>query len=238
MEKIKEKQRHQLEDENRRKLTQEGWTFEQIDSFMHSRANDLFQSGSFNQPLQFEDQAKPYYLWLCYYFVKDPRFIELSQKMGVENPSFSKGIYLGGNVGVGKTTLMKLFQRNRRQVFTVQNAKAIADLFESQGQETMEQFVECPELPENDSRNFYHRVMGLCIDDIGTETIKIHFGNKKNVIGDLIEKRYAKGNTGPLLHLTTNLTGDQVKSFYGERVASRIRECMNCVDYMGEDRRK
>jgi hypothetical protein len=235
---LQEKLREQRAAENRRLLTKVDWTFEQVDAYAHQRAELLFQSGNLDQPFQFDDQAKPYYLWFCYYFSKDPRFLDLSQRLGVEHPSFDKGLYMGGNVGVGKTTLMRLFQRNRRQVFTVQNAKAIADMFEVQGQESMSQFVECPELPSNDVENFYQSTMGLCIDDMGTETLKIHYGNKKNVIGDLVELRYSKGNIGTLLHITTNLTGDQLSNFYGVRVASRLRQCMNVIDFMGEDRRK
>lgn len=235
---IKSQQRDQREAENRRLLTQQDWSFEQIDSFVHQRAAQLYGDRLLDQPFRFDDQVKPYYHWLCYYFAKDPRFMELSSRLGVENPSFDKGILLGGNVGVGKTTLMRLFQRNRRQVYTIQNAKAIADLFEAKGEESMGQFIESPKLPVNDVENFYHTNMGLCIDDLGTETLKNHYGNKKNVIGDVIELRYDKGNAGTLLHLTTNLTGDQVLGFYGQRVSSRIRQCLNVVDFLGQDRRK
>jgi len=69
--------------------------------------------------------------------------------------------------------------------------------------------------------------MGMCIDDLGTEDIKNHYGNKKNVIGDLIELKYAKKTTGIYLHGTTNLTAEQLKDFYGSRVTSRMREIFN-----------
>lgn len=230
---LKQQEISRRAEENRKFLTGMMWTAKQTEEFMRYRATKLF-----NEKFDFDGQTSLYFQLLVAYFSMDFKFFVLAKQMDIDNPSFNKGLYIGGNFGVGKTWLLKLFQRNQRQVYTVQNAKAIADLFETEGESAMTQFSESPLLPANDVENFYHKKMGLCIDDLGTEQIKNHFGNKKNVIGDLIELRYANENTGPLLHVTTNLTGDQLKEFYGPRVASRFRETMNIIDFIGEDRRK
>lgn len=230
---IELEQKEQRAAENRKFLTQSQWTTDQTEGFMRYRAGQIFE-GKFG----FDGQVSIYFKLFCYYFSRDEQFISLAGNMGVPNPSLDKGLYVGGNFGVGKTWLMRLFQRNQRQVYTVQNAKAIADLFERDGDESIKQFIESPSLPSNDVSNFFHKVMGLCIDDMGTEDIKNHYGNKKNVIGDLIELRYSRNQTGQLLHITTNLTGQQMSDFYGGRVASRLRECMNIIDFVGSDLRK
>lgn len=218
---------------NRQLFTVKGWAWDVTEHFMRMRAVKLF-----NGQFKFDGQSSIYFQLLVFYFSRHEQFYALAKNLDIGNASLDKGLFLAGNFGVGKTWLMKLFQRNNRQVFTVQNAKAIADMFESDGEEAIKKFKESPLLPSNDVENFYHSRMGLCIDDLGTEQIKNHYGNKKNVIGDLIELRYASDNTGDLLHLTTNLTGTQLSDFYGGRVASRLRETMNVIDFVGSDLRR
>lgn len=230
---LEEQARREQADKNRKLFTENIWNWDTCEHFIRLRATNMFH-GKF----KFDEQVANYFNLLIRYFSKDEYFFTLAREMGIKNPSLDKGLYIGGNFGVGKTWLMRLFQRNQRQVFTLQNAKAIADLFEKDGEEAMSQFSESPILPSNDVDNFYHTRMGLCIDDLGTEQIKNHYGNKKNVVGDLIEFRYAKGQVGTLFHVTTNLTGDQLTAYYGGRVASRLRECMNIIDFIGEDLRK
>jgi hypothetical protein len=223
----------EIEAANRKYLTQTQWTYKQTDSYMRYRADNMFE-GKF----VIDDSNQVIFLLLCLYFSADDQFLSLGESLGVKNPSLDKGILLGGVIGTGKTWLMRLFGKNQRQVFAVKTAKSIADTFQNEGENSLQQFLTCPQLPVNDSSNFFHSKMALCIDDIGTEELKNHYGNRKNVIGDLIELRYANGNTGTLLHLTTNLTMDQVKEFYGERVGSRLRETMNVIELKGKDRRK
>lgn len=230
---MEEEAKRVVVEKNRKLFTENIWSWDTCESYIRIRAIKLF-GGKF----KFDGQSAIYFNLLIRYFSKDEMFFTLAKELGIDNPSFDKGLYIGGNFGVGKTWLMKLFQRNQRQVYTLQNAKTIADLFESEGEDAIKQFSESPLLPSNDVDNFFHSKMGLCIDDLGTEQVKNHYGNRKNVIGDLIEMRYAKGHIGPLFHMTTNLTGDQLTSFYGGRVASRLRECMNIIDFMGDDLRK
>ena len=89
---------------------------------------------------------------------------------------------------------------------------------------------------------------GLCLDDIGTEDVKVNYGNRKSVIGDIIEQRYSiiekledpdniKNNCGDLLHATTNLSSPQLVEYYGGRVTSRMREIFNFIELPGNDRR-
>lgn len=228
VQKIKE-----IEANNRKLYTGNQWTHKQTDSYIRYRAVDLFE-GKF----KVDSENEVIFNLLCLYFSNDLGFISLAEFLGVKNPSLDKGLLLGGMIGVGKTWMMRLFGKNQRQVFIVKTAKSIADMFQAEGEGSLQNLVHCPKLPVNDVQNFYHSKMGLCIDDIGTEELKNHYGNRKNVIGDLIELRYANNNIGALMHLTTNLTMLQVKEFYGDRVGSRLRETMNIIELKGEDRRK
>ena len=227
-EKIKQK-----EAENRKLFIETAWSMKQTASYAEYRATQIF-----DKKFEIDKNNSDVYFLLCAYFSRHAEFFNIAGYMGVENASLEKGLLLAGSFGTGKTWMMKLFSRNQRQVFAVQNAKAIADIFEATGEESIQQFVTCPSLPANDIENFCHSRMGICIDDLGTEGLKIHYGNKKNVIGDLIELRYSTGNIGSVFHATTNLTSEQLKEFYGGRVTSRLREIMNIVELKGDDRRK
>ena len=229
-----------VEAENRKFLTGHQWGYKQTDSFMRYRSESLFE-GKF----KIDAANEMIYNLLCMYFSKDIGFLSLAEHLGVKNPSLDKGLLLGGMIGVGKTWMMQLFSKNQRQVFSVRAATLIADNFMNQskedhdkGKDPLQGFYTPAKLPVNDANNFYHEYLGLCLDDIGTEEVKNHYGNRKNVIGDLIEQRYALGNVGLMLHMTTNLTMPQVKEFYGDRVGSRLRETMNIIELKGEDRRK
>ena len=231
--KLREEKLKELADNNRKFLTETQWSFSQTKDYMKYRASDIFL-GEFI----LDEENEALFNMLCYYFSNDPLFIISANVFKIKNPSLSKGIMLAGNFGTGKTWLMKLFSKNQRQVFHIRNAKTIANVFEKDGEEVSKEFENKIKNPSNDSNSFFHQYAGLCIDDIGTEDVKNHYGNKKNVIGDLIETRYSKGNTGVFLHATSNLSGQQLKDFYGERVTSRVREIFNLIEVPGNDRRK
>lgn len=76
------------------------------------------------------------------------------------------------------------------------------------------------------------------MEDIGAEDVKNNFGNKTNVIGDILEARYVNNLLGIWFHGTTNMTTAQFGEFYGGRVTSRLREKTNFIELRGPDRRK
>lgn len=223
----------EIEANNRKFLTQSQWSYDQTISYANYKAAQIF-----NGKFLLDENNKIIFRLLGLYFSNDKDFYGLAGAMNIENPSLDKGILLAGSIGTGKTWMMKIFSKNQKQVFAIQTAKVISELFGKDGEEGMHQFTICPQLPANDATNFFHSKLGLCVDDLGTEEIKIHFGNRKNVVGDLIELRYSNKNTGITFHATTNLTGAQLKEFYGDRVTSRLRETMNIIELKGVDRRK
>jgi DNA replication protein DnaC len=231
---IRKQELEKKANENRKALTQTRWSMNQTNAFMQYQSNNLFKDFTFS----LDTFNTSVFEMLVAYFSEDEKFISLATSLGISNPNLSKGICLAGNFGVGKTVLMKLFSKNQRQSFKVISAKHIADQFESDGEDSMSEFVSLYKNPLNDYDSFLQKTSGLCIDDLGTEDLKIHFGNRKNVIGDIIEKRYFCKNVGVLFHATTNLTAEQLKDFYGGRVTSRMREIFNFIELPGEDRRK
>ena len=221
----------QTEENNRKRLTAPT-NYDIVKSLMAYRATVKFTG------FVLDDNNNFLFELMCRYFGNDPLFISMAESAGVQNPSLDKGIFLAGNFGVGKTWFMRLFQTNQRQVYMVKNCKEIADEFMQFGEEGMDQYTSLKKNAINDSSAFFQTHTGLCLDDIGTEDIKTHYGNKKNVIGDLLELKYNNKTTGIFLHATTNLTSEQLREFYGSRVTSRMREIFNFIELKGFDRRK
>lgn len=231
--KLKELERMLRAEENRKALTGKGWAYDQTKSYMLYRAQSLF-AGRF----ALDDFNTPVFELLCHYFSGSNEFISLATGMGLLNPSLEKGIILAGNYGTGKTWLMSLFRKNNRQVYHVEQAKDIAFDYQKNGDEAIERHRSIIVNPFNDPTVFYQKNAGLCMEDIGAEDVKNNYGNKTNVVGDILEARYVNELLGIWFHGTTNLTTVQFENFYGGRITSRLREKTNFIELRGPDRRK
>lgn len=133
----------------------------------------------------------------------------------------NKGLLFIGGIGSGKTELMSIlkeyaFVNRLEKHFRIENIKKIQYIFQNGGYETIEYFADG---------------MNLCIDDIGLEATSVNnFGNKANILEDLINNFYANGfKHGHLLHGTSNLNIEDMQDRYDERVIDRMRELFNVI---------
>jgi hypothetical protein len=172
-----------------------------------------------------DDCIKPTMKALCLYFANDIRF---------ETEGFGKlkkGIMLVGNVGVGKTLLMKAFKDNPKRYYNVRSTSSIVDGYCKGGVELIEDYCR--------GQVSYKPPLAYCFDDLGVETLPAKFmGNSENVMEKIILHRYEQNIPFFYTHFTTNLDGDQIESNYGTRIRSRLREMCNFIEVGGEDRRK
>lgn len=205
-----------------------------IDGYMRKRAESIF-----TEPFDFGGQCNQVYKLLCLYFSNDPEFLSYAAKNNLiaNDPDLDKGVLLAGSFGVGKSWIMKLFQKQTKQVYYMRSAKEITADYMAIG-EMPGEYVNLYKNPVNDNSVFQQEFTGLCIDDMGAEEAKNRFGNKVNVIGDIIEARYDMGNTGRFLHATTNLDAKGLTDFYGGRVTSRMKQIFNIIQFKGNDLRK
>ena len=241
-EKLLDQERIKLIEEQNRRRKSEKFDFMAISTFMMKRAHNLY-GGKFS----IDNYNQPIFEMMCYYFNNDSMFLTIANAYGVKNTSLDKGLLLCGNFGTGKSWLMKLFHQNKRQCFFIREAKKIAEQFAtSKEKEIPEEYITPFENGYMDGNVFYQPYSGLCIDDLGAEEVKNNFGNKSNVIGEIIERRYSFLSPNPdvpklvgnMCHGTTNLSAEELKTFYGERVTSRMREIFNFIECKGPDRRK
>lgn len=239
--KIKKHGKIMQEEENirknavRRALTETKMSREQMRGYL------LYRIAKESIPFIIDEASEPMFeVMLSYVLGDEDVFLKTidQYKLGIDKLSYSinKGIAIVGSYGVGKSVLMGLFSRNQQQSYKVINARYVAESYKDSG--NIDQFVTDAPLAAGDVVHFMQRSLGLCIDDIGAEDEKNNFGNKLNVIQDLIEKRYDKKNFGKNFHMTTNLGGKELREFYGHRVASRMHEMFNFFLYKGNDRRK
>lgn len=160
----------------------------------------------------------------------------LSYFSGIENEytegmSFEKGILLFGGIGVGKTWIMGLLRENPHAPFMMRTAWEIANEFQEKevGVKVVDKYGVLVS-NQHATRFFSKPHIGLCIDDAGTENEGSSFGNKKNVIAEILLSRY-QNIRGPFTHLTTNLTKDELRDAYGLRAFDRMRQMFNIVEF-------
>ena len=182
-----------------------------------------------------DEHNKEIFKQLCMYFTEDKRFEEYTNKYGNQF-SLKKGLFIIGRVGCGKTTVFELFNKNQKQSFVIKSCLRIADDYQKKGIEAIDKYFET--VLVGDPMMFYGQtVLGTCFDDMGTEVEKNNFGNKANVMRDILLARYERKFKAGMTHITTNHTPTQIKMRYGfdeidqERIASRLREMFNVITF-------
>lgn len=167
---------------------------------------------------------------LCEYFTEDKAF-------ELRGYSFDKGIMLYGNVGCGKTKLMEMFASNQSKPYSLRACKEITDNYyralSKKEDPNIQLDVFYGKINTGVPHKFFgHTELGYCLDDLGTDEEKKHFGNSINVMGEILFARYnrmqeLKGFT----HITTNLSANQIEEVYGLRIRSRLREIVNGIAF-------
>ncbi len=159
------------------------------------------------------------------------------------NTPQTKGIFLRGGIGSGKTLLMEIFsiysQYTKINPFKIViPGRDIAQLYSRKGFEGILKYTQNPSRDirgnEVDTPNI------ICIDDIGTEGLKVkYFGMDVNIIYEVLLTRYdIYSKIGTLTHITTNVLPSEVKKNYGDKIFSRLKEMCFDVIIDGNDRRK
>lgn len=172
--------------------------------------------------------AEEFLYSLCLYFCNDPRFE--SEKRG----SLKKGLLISGNVGTGKTSMVRLFTANIKSPFRAVSCQSIVDLYQQGGLDELSRYI----MPAGSVNNWNS---GYLFDDLGAEDFPVkHMGNSRNIMAWIIGKRYDNVRNIPFERtiITTNLQPGQISEFYGERIRSRLREMCNNLVLGGGDRRR
>lgn len=153
-----------------------------------------------------------------------------------------KGIFLVGDIGVGKTVLMKTMQvlfRETERKFRWVNCLAFKDM--------LEEGMTAAEIKTMYGRSFK---CDLYIDDLGLGKSDYNkYGNVTNIISEIIFERdelYVSENFRT--HLSSNIPTTvsssvlpEVKSIermYGDRILDRIKQMCNLIQWTGKSLRK
>lgn len=187
----------------------------QLGIIIHKYAKTIIEN------FELDEYSREIFKLLCQYFTKDLEF-------ETNGYSLKKGLFLFGNIGCGKTTMFKLFQRNVTNDFYVKSCREVASEYTKYGVDTIEKYSNLKDVYPHE--HYGQKVQGVCFDDLGSETNKKNFGNEINVMEDIIQNRYDRGLIGKT-HLTSNLSADEITEAYGSRVASRMREMFNIISF-------
>lgn len=152
----------------------------------------------------------------------------------------NKGLALLGNVGVGKTHIMAFFFQNQLQSYVMVNCRKIEGLWveeasmkDKPAQGVIARYSGLIQGAVN-SNPFGHIQLGICFDDLGTETSPSKaYGEEKNVLAEILMNRY---ETMPFsqTHVTTNLSAHDIGLKYGTRLRDRFREMFNVITFPNE----
>lgn len=153
-----------------------------------------------------------------------------------------KGLWLWGDIGTGKSTMLEIIReycgkvrpparyRERdnprtmrkeywRYGFRITNASFVSGVFAKEGYPGIENYI------------------GSCrqaFDEVGRECIPTgYFGNMENVFQYIIQRRYDV-RRGDFTHVTSNLSPDQIGEVYGDHIYDRCFEMFNFVEMSGE----
>jgi len=188
---------------------------------------------------EFSETDKEIYTLLIKYFFQDPTF------ENIDGYCLNKGFFIHGNVGVGKSLMIKIFRifnskYLKNQGFAYYLTTDVVQKYQALGEiEYSKHGSQCFKKDLFGAIDYKKPIM-TWYDDLGVENNTVsHFGNTLNLFSDILLKRYDMFiSYGMRTIICTNLDGDDIQNIYGMRVRSRLKEMMNLIYYPGYDRRK
>jgi DNA replication protein DnaC len=204
------------------------FTAEQLKGKLKASKNQLGKAYSIDNGNQ--DQVT----LICQYFAQDPAFEDAGY-------SLNKGLALLGNVGVGKTYLMAFFFQNQNASYVMANCRKIEGTWVDQmssKEKPLRNVIDAysVSIPSAINSNpFGHQELGVCFDDLGTETSPSKaYGEEKNVLAEILMNRYENRIPYNMTHITTNLSAHDIGVKYGNRIRDRFREMFNVIVFPNE----
>lgn len=158
---------------------------------------------------------------LCCYFAADARF----------RGELRKGLFITGNVGNGKSTLMKCFTANQNHGYKVVSMLDVSFDYKMNGEEGVRGYGANFKTAPN---WFGLTEVGYCFDDVGTEEVPArHYGETKNIFSEIIQVRYHNSHLVPFnsTHVTTNKDTQEFLDLYGARTYDRMKEMFNVIAF-------
>ena len=159
--------------------------------------------------------------------------IETMQELGIDS---RKGVIIFGNPGSGKSILFRILKECVHSDKVVQlGDKMILEkqLFRRMSFHTCEHMAKYFMLKGEIELHKFGKdsQKHICFDDLGAEELRNLYGNKKEVMVDLINERYDLFlNQGLLTHFTTNLNPEEIEQRYSKRVRSRLKHMCNILE--------
>lgn len=155
-------------------------------------------------------------------------FVSLEKKEAVWLPEYERvaswlsgndgrGLFLYGNCGRGKSILC----RYALPAILLKYAGKVVSVFDIQDMNKDVDLVLSKHI--------------ISLDDIGTEEISIKYGERRMAFAEIMD---AAEKHGKLVIVSTNLSEDDLRERYGDRVLDRIKAITTRVLFKGESLRK
>lgn len=181
---------------------------------------------------QYDDEIKVIITKLIHYFNGD-------DTCGL---SLEKGLMIIGGLGSGKTTLMENIRKYlgytmSPNVFRMAESRDICKEFAKDGFGGIEKFGMNPTV--NSAGIVMPQPYHLCIDDFGIEAeYSKHYGTETNPVAEVLLDRYKiMKSFSKATHIITNLTADNQKGRYSDRIVDRFKEMFNIITLKSKSRR-
>lgn len=169
---------------------------------------------------------------ICQYFAGSEEFTKTTMSNG-RLGDLSKGLYITGNVGIGKTELILPFRRmitgypanyfnNGYEMYATANQ--IAAAYDKQGEDGIASYIS---------------TKTLFIDDLGREPQSKYYGKTVEALELIFSGRYDLGKREKVVtHVTTNIIdAELIEERYGDYIRSRFKELFNKVHWQGKEKR-
>ena len=204
------------------------YTASELYDMVMQRGNNLLKArGGSVKEFVVDEKNREVIELLTLYFSCDPQFEKKDKTY-----SLTKGILLCGQMGCGKTMLMRMFQKNQNHPFQVKSCLQISTEYKDPhegGQRVVKRYSTMAY--NGDDR------IGYCFDDLGDEVATGNFGDRFNMF-DILKPRYADLPFNAT-HATTNLNpaekdedGNPTGYFASDmRMRDRLKEMFNIIAF-------